>query len=473
MNDSKKKSAVVLGAGPAGLMAAWELVDAGYDVTIIEKESFAGGMCATQKFTGKHGDYRFDFGGHRFITKNPKLLSFVDQLMGEELLYAQRNSVIRYRGRIYQYPLVLSDLIKNAPFSLLIGGGFDLVKQLFRPKPQTRSKVSFAQWIESRFGKTLYKHFFEGYTAKLWGIDPKNLSGDWASQRISLIDLKDIARRMLPGKRSNVRTYARQYRYPKWGFGQLYSQLGTELENRGVKIIFNAEVTGLVMSEKNQITAVKFVTNDEEDTIDSDNIIATLPLPIMTKLTGFDSGLSFRSLRFMNMPMETDNISDNTWQYLSDPEIIGTRLQEPKRRSAYMAPEGRTSVMVEIPCNKDDEVWSMEGEKLRDKVLQDLQTLKVDPNLATGEFFTSYSEHAYPLMDMGYQDKREAAITHLSQFENLIMTGRQGTFRYIFTDTAMEMGLMAAQSIIDGVDRRREIFDYRNENIVIEVQSVA
>ncbi|WCE32500.1 FAD-dependent oxidoreductase [Vibrio sp. SCSIO 43137] len=472
MSHSEQKQVVILGAGPAGLMAAWELNEAGYQVTIIEKESYAGGMCATQTFRGKHGEYRFDFGGHRFITKNPKLLSFVDQLMGDDLLFAQRKSVIRYRGRIYQYPLKLKDLINNAPLSLLIGGGLDLVKQLFVAKPQQRSQVSFAQWIESRFGKTLYKHFFEGYTAKLWGIDPANLSGDWASQRISLIDLKDVARRMLPGKKSNVRTYARQYRYPKWGFGQLYTRLAEELEKKGVSFIYNAEVSGL-STEEGRIVSVNYLASGQTEQIASDNIISTLPLPLMCKLTGFDSGLSFRALRFLNMPMERENISDNTWQYLSDPEIIGTRLQEPRRRSSYMAPQGRTSVMVEIPCNKGDEVWSMDGEKLRQRVLKDLDSLGVNPSWSTGEYFTEYSEFAYPLMDMGYQEKRQKAINHLSKFNNLIMTGRQGTFRYIFTDTAMEMGMMAAESLLDGKDRRKEIFDYRNENTVIEVQSVA
>lgn len=470
--SSKKKHVVVLGAGPAGLMSAWELMDAGYQVTIIERDDHVGGMCATQTFTGEHGEYRFDFGGHRFITKNPKLLTFVDKLMGDDLLFAQRKSVIRYKGRIYQYPLALMDLIKNAPLPLLLGGGVDFIKQLFKSTPHDRSNVSFAEWIESRFGRTLYKHFFEGYTGKLWGIDPKFLSGDWASQRISLMDLKDVVRRLLPGKKSSVRTYARQYRYPKLGFGQLYTRLAEELEARGAKILLNSDVCGLDAAD-NRIGSVSYKHNEEVKHIQCDELISTLPLSLMCKLTDFDSQLEFRSLRFMNMPMETENISDNTWQYLSDPEMLGTRLQEPKRRSSYMAPEGRSSVMIEIPCNKNDDVWNMDGKKLQTRILSDLEALGVDPKLATGEFFTSYTEHAYPLMDITYQAKREKAITHLCQFENLIMTGRQGTFRYIFTDTAMEMGMMAAQSVIDGKDRRREIFDFRNEKTVIEVQSVA
>ncbi len=471
-SEIDKKKVLVLGAGPAGLMAAWELMEAGYSVTILDRDDHVGGMCATQTFEGKQGEYRFDFGGHRFITKNPKLLDFVDRLMGEELLFSQRKSVIRYKGRIYQYPLALLDLIKNAPIKLLFGAGLDLIKLIASSKPKDQSSVSFSTWIKSRFGQTLYTHFFEGYTAKLWGINPNQLSGDWASQRISLMDLKDVVRRLLPGRKSAVRTYARQYRYPKWGFGQLYTRLAEELEAQGVTILLNCDVCGL-KTDSDQITAVQYNNKGELGTIECEQLISTLPLSMMCQWTGFDSQLEFRSLRFMNMPMETENISDNTWQYLSDPEILGTRLQEPKRRSSFMAPVGKSSVMIEIPCNKNDEVWNMDGAQLKEQVLKDLDSLGVDPNLSTGEFFTSYTEYAYPLMDMSYQDKREKAITHLSQFSNLVMTGRQGTFRYIFTDTAMEMGMLAAKSIIEGQDRHREIYDFRNEKTVIEAQSVA
>ncbi len=462
----------VLGGGPAGLMAAWELNKAGYKVTVLERDNKVGGMCATLKFKGKHGDYRFDYGGHRFITHNPDLLKFVDELMADDLLYAERKSVIRFKGRIYQYPLAIGDLLKNAPFSLLFGALVDLLLLPFKKRPENRRDSSFAEWIESRFGRTLYKHFFEGYTGKLWGISPTRLSADWASQRISLLDLKDVARRLLPQKKDTPRTYARKYRYPKLGFGHLYTRLGDELVKKGVDIRLNSDVAEIYTSE-NRVTAVGIIEKGQPQKIDVDFVISTIPLSDMCRMTNFDSGLEFRSLRFINMPMDTENISDNTWQYLSDPEILGTRLQEPRRRSPFMAPEGKTSVMIEIPCNKGDDVWNMEGGKLRDRVLSDLETLGVNRNLSNGEYFTAYTEHAYPLMDVQYQDKREKAITHLCQFDNLIMSGRQGSFRYIFTDTAMEMGQLAARSIIDDEDKRREIFDFRNENVVIEVQSVA
>ncbi|MFT7680707.1 MAG: protoporphyrinogen oxidase [Moritella dasanensis] len=476
------KQIVILGAGPAGLMAAWEFNQAGYEVTILEREEFVGGMCATQTFQGEKGEYRFDYGGHRFITKNPKLLQFIDDLMTDDLLYAERTSVIRFKGRTYNYPLAIGNLLRNAPISLLAGAAVDLVFKLpFQKRPSEQSTSNFAEWIETRFGTTLYKNFFEGYTGKLWGIDPRQLSADWASQRISLLDLKDVARRLIPTRGATPRTYAKKYRYPKLGFGQMYTKLAEKLQLQGVTIVQGANITALnqchdprkhnELNKCNSIDAVTYELNGETHTISCDHVVGTIPLPVVCTLTGFDSGLTYRSLRFFNMPMATENVSQNTWQYLSDPELLGTRLQEPRRRSPFMAPKGQTSVMIEIPCDKGDDVWNMDNDKLLKRVKEDLDHLDV-PDVSTSEFFTTYTEYAYPMMDVRYNAKREAAIKHLNQFDNLVMTGRQGTFRYIFTDTAMEMGLMAAEGIIKGEDNRRQIFDHRNEKTVIEVQSI-
>ncbi|GGK63508.1 FAD-dependent oxidoreductase [Amphritea balenae] len=466
----------VLGAGPAGLMAAWELRRVGYPVVLIEAGNQVGGLSATHKFEGAEGSYRFDYGGHRFITRNPELLTFVEELMGDELLHSQRKSVIRFQGRTYQYPLAFGDLLKNAPLSLLAGASKDLLFQLpFTTPVQDRNNASFEQWIESRFGKTLYQHFFAGYTEKLWGINPSELSADWAAQRISLLDLKDVAKRLLPSRSGTPRTYARNYRYPKLGFGRIFERLAESLQAEGLDLLLNTAATG-VRLEQGKIVAVKCKSKDAaeaEQEIPVGHVISTLPLPTMATFLGEQHQLKFRALRFFNMPMATENISDNTWQYLSDPDIMATRLQEPRRRSPFMSPPGQSSVMLEIPCFKGDQRWSMPDEELFPLVCNDLKRLGVDPALATGEFFSVRAEHAYPLLRVGYQQERQRLIERLNRVPNLTMTGRQGTFRYIFTDTAMEMGQLAARSLIEGQDRRAEIFDFRNEATVIETQSVA
>ena len=176
---------LIIGGGVAGLMAGIELSKNDKKVVILEKESVVGGQCRTEILETKDEKYRFDYGGHRFITNNEVLLSFVEEILGDDLLVANRSSVILHQNRIYEYPLNIKNLLKVAPFKLLLGTFIDAFKIIFKfVKPDNSS---FKSWIVSRFGKTLYENFFGPYTKKLWGIEPENLSADWAGQRISLL----------------------------------------------------------------------------------------------------------------------------------------------------------------------------------------------------------------------------------------------------------------------------------------------
>ena len=458
---------MVVGAGPAGLMAAHELLQAGIAVTLLERRPATGGLGGTTVFEGKAGSYRFDFGGHRFITANAKLLALVEELVGKDLLFAERRSVIRLGGRTYDYPLSAGNLLASAPKGMLLGAVRDLMINAMR-QPTIAPDADFATWTRARFGDTLYRTFFEGYTRKLWGIDPSTLSGDWASQRISLVDLRDVAQRLLPGRQNAVRTYARGYRYPRLGFGMIFERLAARILEGGAEIRQGVTVTGFEIGS-GRITAVE----TDQGRVPCDAVISTMPLPEMVRLTGGDCALRFRGLRFFNLPMQVEDVSPYTWQYLSDPCILATRLQEPKRRSSEMAPPGHSSLMLEIPCDPGDKLWAMPDAELWPLMQRDLQFLGIDADAASGEHFSVRAATAYPLMVQGYQLEREKAFRHLSGLPNLIQCGRQGSFRYVFTDTAMEMGQMAAQSIIEGADLRDEIRNHRNETVVIETQSVA
>lgn len=466
MIHAPPRHVVVIGAGPAGLTAAHELVQARVAVTILEKRKDLGGLGGTTTFEGRAGTYRFDFGGHRFITHNADLLRLVADLVGDDLLTAERQSVIRFGGRIYDYPLSLANLLRNAPASLLAGAALDLAG--LAAGRRAPSDESFAAWIESRFGKTLYRTFFEGYTAKLWGIDPRQLSADWAEQRISLVDIREVARRLLPGAGQGPRTYARAYRYPRHGFGMIFERLAARIVRNGATIRTGIDVTGL-SSKGGRVTAVE----TREGPIRCDAVISSVPLPEMMRMTGGASALRFRGLRFFNMPMAMENVSPWTWQYLSDPDMLATRLQEPRRRSPEMAPAGMTSLMLEIPCNPGDDLWTMDDAALFPRACADLARLGIDAGKATGEYFSARAPYAYPVMDLDYRAERQKAIGHLSRYDNLVQCGRQGTFRYVFTDAAMETGQMAARGLIAGEDVRARIYEHRNERTVIETESIA
>ncbi|ULH02863.1 hypothetical protein MF133_22675 [Aeromonas caviae] len=315
-------------------------------------------------------------------------------------------------------------------------------------KPTDFAKASFAEWIQSHFGRTLYRQFFEGYTGKLWGINPDQLSADWAGQRISLIDLKDVARRLLPRRNGSmsVRTYARKYR-PVRLRPDLH-HLGERLVAEGVELKTGATITRLEQTD-GRIERVYWKQDDVEQSERFDQVISTLPLPLTCQHLGLPCDLHYRSLRFVNMPSNRRTCRTTPGSTSPTP-YSGDRLQEPRRRSPFMAPQGQTSVMLEIPCNPGDATWQAPLSDLRGRVTADLASLGVDTQKLGDETFEARSEYAYPLMDLGYQARRNETIKALMPITNLIMTGRQGTFRYIFTDTAMEMGMMAADMVIDG-----------------------
>jgi protoporphyrinogen oxidase len=463
----QKSEILILGGGVAGLMASIELARAGKKVILLEKDETVGGQCKTEVLEKENETYRFDYGGHRFITNNEQLLTFVEEMLGEDLLVAKRSSVILHQDRTYEYPLNLKNLLHIAPLKLLLGALMDTLKIVCKiNKP---NNDNFQSWITSRFGKTLYSHFFGPYTHKLWGIEPSKLSADWAGQRISLLDLKDVAKKLLFKQKDTARTYAKAYRYPKYGFGQLPLKMAQEFERLGGKIITNACAQGFTYTN----STINCVHTSQGD-FHAQEIISTIPLNEMSQKLGFDSGLHFRSLRFLCMALNLKDFSSYTWQYVSDFEHLPTRIQEPKRRSPYMSPEGKSSIMLEIPCNKGDKVWTMPEDELLEKCLKDLKTLNFNIEDKITEVFSFTTEHAYTLMDVQYNEKRNNTIAYLNQFDNLTMAGRQGTFRYIFLDTAMETGLMAAQKLLNPSSITQEnIYNHRNEKIVIETKSVA
>lgn len=472
-----KKKILILGGGPCGLSAAWELCRYGHDVTVIEKESKVGGLCITNEYKG----YRFDLGGHRFISHNKELVENVCDLMDDQLLTSNRKSVILLKGKTFDYPLSAKDIFRKMDLwtNLKVFASYLIAavsRIIFRKKD-----ISFEDWIVNRFGRTLYNLFFGPYTEKLWGISPKLISTDWASQRISLLNLKDVIFRLLKLKRGTPRTYAKGYFYPKKGIGQMFDIMGEDITRRGGRIILDATVSRILVNH-NSVERVCYTQYGTTKTLDCDAVISTIPLPdlvkafpgfLTTDLIGHTTPLRFRAVRFLNILVDLPDISDNTWMYVSEGKYITTRIQEPKRRSPFSAPEGKTSVMLEIPCNENDEIWNCPKESLLKRCLADLKELGIDIKDKVLDSFTTSVTHGYPVYSLDYAMHRQKLFDFLDPYENLITCGRQGTFRYIFMDTAMEMGITAAQNLmLDTVSKKTDVQLMRSEGELIEVSSV-
>lgn len=467
---------VVLGAGAAGLTAAWDLSRAGREVIVLDQEALPGGLCRTSERDG----YRFDLGGHRFISRDEGLARDVADLLGTDLLEASRRSVILLGGKRYQYPLEALDLARNLGLGLGLRGFADYVRErisrLFRP----RREVSFEDWTLPRYGRTFYDLFFGPYTQKLWGIPPAELAGDWASQRISLLNLTDVALRLLRLRGSTTRTYARRYFYPRKGIGQIFTAMAADVRARGGVVRLGARITGLAL-RRGRIEEIQIEDGRGSATLRPGNVVSTLALPDLARMlhpddpevTAAADRLRYRGVRFLNILLDLPDVSPNTWMYVADPRYLATRIQEPKRRSPESAPPGRSSLMLEIPCDPGDAIWEMRDGALLARCLADLDALGLRVAPAVHDCFSNRITHGYPVFRVGYDVPRDALLARVARVENLWNCGRQATFRYVFMDTAMQMGRLAARQILaQDSARRAEIAWLDSEAQLLETKAV-
>ena len=444
---------VVLGGGPCGLAAAWQLCQFGEKPIVIEREPLVGGLCATHERDG----WRFDLGGHRFVSGDAALSRWLEKLLGDDLLTGDRRSIVLYRGRHFRYPLEATDIVRNLGIRENMRAVAGWAGARAHARLVRRDDRSFEDWVTSRFGRPLYEAFFGPYTRKLWGLDPRLISADWAQERISLLDLRDVAMRMLRLRSTPVRTYARRYRYPRQGMGQLYRTIANEVMSRGGEIRTATRVVG-IETAGDRVTAVLVEGPMGAERIPTGEILSTLPLPDLARLLRPDAAaeieaaarrLHFRGLAFVNLMLGRRDFSDNTWMYVANGDLTMSRIQEPKRRSPFMAPEGRTSLMLEVPCNVGDATWKADDADLQARMISELDTLRMPVPDVLSSFVVRVT-HGYPVYHLGYERDRQTLLTAIGSFANIRSAGRQGLFRYVFMDAAMQMGMKAAMQMMAG-----------------------
>jgi protoporphyrinogen oxidase len=460
---------VILGGGPCGLAAAWKLAKLGHAPIVLERESLVGGLCATHERNG----YRFDLGGHRFVSSDADLSSWLERLLGDDLLTRERRSVVLHDGRSFRYPLEVRDLVRNLGVCenvrALAGYARARMAQAVHPRPDR----SFEDWVTARFGRSLYETFFGPYTQKLWGVSPKLISADWAAERITLLNLGDAALRLAGVPRPPIRTYARRYLYPRRGMGQLYVSMAREVALLGGEVWTDARVVGLDVTnegDRPRVSAVRVSTPRGVERIPSCEVFSTLPLPELASFLrapgstletvantrAVHSSLRFRSLVFLNLMLARPDFSENTWMYVASGSLRISRIQEPKRRSPSMAPEHHTSLMLEIPCDAGDFIWKASDSELLEVAEHELAALGFTLDDVVGSFSVRV-EHGYPIYHLDYERDRQALLREVDRVVNLRTGGRQGLFRYVFMDTAMQMGILAAGEMAAGKRPSRAI----------------
>jgi protoporphyrinogen oxidase len=456
--DSARGRAVILGAGPAGLAAAFELARSAWPVDIIERASVVGGLARTVQRDG----FRFDIGGHRWFTKNDELNQLFMWLLAGEFVYVDRISRIYYDGRYVDYPLQVGNALRSIGPVMSMRAIMDYLWAQLRP-PTCIGERSMQDAYIAQFGRTLYRRFFSDYSEKVWGAACNQLSGDWVVQRSKGMSLLTTVKDALwqAKKDSAVESLIERFMYPRFGYGRLSERLAEECVTRGARLQLNTEIAA-IHHRNGRITAVDVDHRDgRRERFESDYFVSSIPMPGLMRLLrpappapvlAAAKSLTFRDLITVNLMLRRRRVTEDTWIYIHDPAIPFGRIHEPKNWSAAMVPNDEcTSLVVEFFCRIGDEIWSHSDEALCEMAVEHLsRTLGlIEPNEVMGAFAIR-SPNAYPTYHLGYKAPLESLKAYAATFSNLQLIGRAGAFHYDNADHAIEHGLLAARNLLGG-----------------------
>ncbi len=438
------RTALILGAGLAGLTCAHELTRAGVAVTVLEKLPVVGGLARNVSYGGG----RFDLGGHRFFTPKQELVDWLRGLVGDSLRQVGRKSRIRLGGRYFDYPL--------RPFNALSGFGLagsarilaDYAASRLRRALTTGEEVSFEDWVVRRFGRRLFDIYFGPYTEKVWGLSCREISAEWAAQRIQLLNLSDAVVRALWRREDGPKTYAQSFWYPAGGIGVIGETLAACVREAGGVVRTDCAVERVTVRDGRVAEVAAGGENWSADVV-----ISTIPLTQLGHLVGAPADalslLSYRAIRCVYLVLAMPQVTDDSWIYFPERGIVFGRSHEPRNWGADLAPPGGTSLCLEVFCHEGDEVWQCDERELAARCIDDLARLGLIQAAQVTGAFSEHVPHAYPVYRVGFRQPLRAVLDHVQTVGNLHVLGRTGAYRYHNMDQVAEAALDLARKLVN------------------------
>ena len=461
------KRVVILGGGLAGLSCGYELSKNGHEVIVLEREPHVGGMASS--FIEDGDEYwTHDFGPHRFHSSDENLIRHVEEILGDNIVWAERLSRIVLFNRFFDYPLSAKNVLKNMPPHLLVKAFLDYFWVRFQDicKLKQFTDESFEDWVTRRFGRTLFRIFFGQYTEKAWGMPPSQISSNWASQRITLLSLWDTVKKTLfPGKGGTPRTLVRKFIYPKYGgIGELARGYARRIEENGSQILVNSPTIKIHHDGTMQVSGIEYGKHKRE-VVTGDEYINTIPITALVKalspaapkeILDHVAALKYISIVFVYLKLDRESVSPDSWIYLPEKHLTVHRISEFRNFSKTCAPTGKTMVCAEITCRRGDEIWRKTPEDLQAIAERDLISVGlIEPGQIHGSFVKRIP-YAYPVYDLSYESHLEPIQEYIRGLRGIITTGRQGNFRYNNMDQSVEMGRSVAEQVHTGLGTGHE-----------------
>lgn len=451
----RDQKVVIIGGGPAGLTAAYQLSKLGAKSVVLEKDGILGGISRTVEYKG----YHFDIGGHRFFTK----VSVVDKMWREVLpegdfLHRQRLSRIYYNRKFFFYPL--------KPFNALFGLGlFNSLRillsyvwaQLFPQMPED----NFEAWVSNRFGKRLYLTFFKTYTEKVWGMPANTIAADWAAQRIKglslLVAVKNALIKQSTEKGSVVKTLIDAFDYPKRGPGMLWEAVGALVNKNGNQVHLGASVDR-IRRVGNRVEGMDVTMQGRCESMTGTQYISSMPIreliqkmdpPAPREVIDAADRLKYRDFLTVALIVNKKDLFPDNWIYIHDSQVKVGRIQNFKNWSPYMVPDqDKTCLGLEYFCFEGDGLWTMSDKELVELGKRELELIGIAKAADVEDGAIVRMPKAYPVYDADYQSALTCIREFLDGFQNLQVVGRNGMHRYNNQDHSMLTAMLAVENIM-------------------------
>lgn len=515
------KKVLVIGAGPAGLTAAYELLKKSkdYEVIVLEESDTFGGISRTVNYKGN----RMDMGGHRFFSKIPEVNEWWNNILPMQgapswddkklertvplekggpnpdkednvMLTRHRVSRIFFDDKFYDYPVSLKmETLKNMGFFKTIQVGFSYLKALIFKKPEE----NLENFYINRFGKKLYQMFFEYYTENLWGRHPSEIDASWGNQRVKGLSIiaviKDVFGKIFKKKNRKVETsLIEQFKYPKFGPGQLWEATADQIIKMGGKIIKNAQVTKLHKEDNDLITALTYVQDGKENKIDGDIIISSMPIKDLVSgmndvpedISRIAKGLPYRDYMTLGVLVSKINLENKTnmktignivpdcWVYVQDRRVKMGRFQVYNNWSPYMVKDIENNVWIglEYFVNEGDEFWNMSEKEFSKIGIEEMIKIGlISDETVVKDTHMEKVKKAYPAYFDTYSEI-DKLVEYLSGIDNLYCVGRNGQHRYNNIDHSMCTSFETVKNILSGNKDKKNIWSVNTEKEYHEEQ---
>jgi len=460
---------LVIGAGPAGLTAAYLLTKVGRSVSVIERDpTYVGGISRTVNYKG----FLFDIGGHRFFSKSKEVVDLWNEILPDDFIERPRLSRIFYGGKYYAYPLRAFEALKNLG---LVTSAVCMASYAWAKATPIANPRTFHQWVRNQFGEKLFSIFFRTYTEKVWGMSCDDISADWAAQRIKGLSLSaaviDGVKRSLGvkakpsaalGEQGGVKTLIESFRYPRKGPGMMWDAAAAKTRVQGGAILMDRSLQELTWDKDAGLWTVTVRRGDGEvETFRARHVISSAPITELSDAItprpashARAHALRYRDFITVALIARAETSFPDNWVYIHDPSVKVGRVQNFLSWSPEMAPEGYACLGLEYFCFEGDGLWTSPDAELIALARREIgQIGLIDPATVVDAAVVRQPK-AYPVYDDAYAGHVEAVRAEFdAEYPTLHLVGRNGMHKYNNQDHAMMTAMLTVENILAGEKR--------------------